>query len=225
MKRLFDFIIKANQVLFFLAALVALGGTAYLIYSDFSRSYQPPHVAVALTPHEIKTTAIEDVRFLGKSADLFVFGVVKREIRASSQTKNDGALELFASSRPREDPGEIVNVIFSKGAQKIRNLLTRDGLVLRHRLSRSEESEKCEAHLFVCVTEDTDRNHLLDTNDREDLHILAKELDTPDMVVSGVVDFEIVSPTHLMVKTREGKDFRFFDVNVATREKSEVLWK
>jgi hypothetical protein len=225
MKRIYDFITKANQVLFFLTILGAITGICYLVYSEASRHFETPHVSVSDASNTIAPTVVRDVRFLGKSAGFYVFGIVKREINSAPESRKNGSMELFSSSGPRNNPGEIVNVVFSRGEQKARTLLPKDGLVLRHRLASSFDPEKLAAHLFTCVTEDMDGNHVLDSNDRQDLFILAKNLDAPDMVVTGVIDYDLVSPTHIVVKTREASGFRFVDIDVETQKKSEVLWK
>lgn len=81
------------------------------------------------------------------------------------------------------------------------------------------------ASLFICVTDDTDGNHRLDKNDRNDLHVVFEDLDKPDLVVSGVSEHWVISPTHLVVKTGENNAPHFWDVDLETQVKKEIAWK
>ena len=90
MKRIYDFITKANQVLLFLALLGAMIGIGIVIYHETVSHYEPPHVAVAQTPEEVKRTEVRDVRFLGETSGVCVFGIVKCEV-AGPAGKGSGA--------------------------------------------------------------------------------------------------------------------------------------
>jgi hypothetical protein len=227
MKRIYEFITKANQVLLF---LVIIGGTAtisYLVYESFSDHYEPPHVSVAQTPEETKKTVVEDVRFLGQSSGFYMFGIVKRVVTPTEEVRRKTPKLALVCSLSGDGGyvGEIVNVVFSKGEQRVKELLQNDGLVLSHYVSGNYRSEKIKPLLFLCVTEDTDGNHVLDKNDRNDLYVISDGLDKPDLVIKGVLDFDVISPTHLMVKTGEQNALQFWDIDTETQAKKEVSWK
>jgi hypothetical protein len=63
------------------------------------------------------------------------------------------------------EPGEIVNVIFVKGGQRVKTLLVNDGLVLSHYVSGRYQSERLQPLLFLRASEDTDGNHILNKNE------------------------------------------------------------
>jgi hypothetical protein len=65
----------------------------------------------------------------------------------------------------------------------------------------------------------------LDTNDRQDLYVVDRELNGADMVISGALDFDVLGPRRLLVKTRDGDSLRFWEVDIAKNTKSEVVWK
>jgi hypothetical protein len=222
MKRIYDFITKANQVLLF---LVIIGGTAlvlYLVYQS-SRRYEPPHVSVAQTVEEAKGSIVEDVVFLGQSSGFYVLGVVKRVVTTGGERWIRPSLSYLGKGD--DYAGQTVNVVFSKGEQRVRTLLQKDGLVLSHNVYDEHRSEKIKALLFRCVTEDTDGNHRLDENDRNDLYVVSEGLEKPDLVVKGVLDYRVISPTHVVVKTGEGNVLRFWDIDTGTQAMKEVLWK
>lgn len=218
-KRLYEFVTKTNQVLLF---LVLIGGPVLLAYSFFEHQhYEPPQVAVAQSPEEAKESVVKDVQFLGQSSGFYVFGILKGVV-----TNVRKPLFVSVSYLGTEPTGvEVVNVAFSKGEQRIKTLLPNDGLVLSYNLGTDNRPEKIKALLFNCVTEDTDGNHKLDGNDRNDLYIVSEDLDKPDLVVRGVSQFQIISPTHLMVKTQEKDLPQFWDIDTETSTKKEVLWK
>lgn len=222
MKRLFDLITKANQILLFLALLGIIGGTIFIIYQENSDHYQPPHVAVAQTPEEEKKTVVEDVRFLGESGDVYVFGIVKREVAKHEQT----GIRMISNLSGEYSDDQIVNVIFSNGSKKLKTLLKDDGLVVENNLSGHYYSDtNFTPYLFMCVTEDTDENHVLDRRDREDLYIVARDLSKPDIVIKQVSGFDIISATHLVVKTCTGDAAHFLDVDTEGLTQKEIKWK
>jgi hypothetical protein len=225
MKRLYDFITKANQVLFFVALLAVISGIVFLVYQSSSKGYQPPHVPVAQTPEEVKTTIVEDVRFLGQASGIYVFGVVQRAVAPPGNSKIMGAVGRTYSSGSDEN-GQIVNVVFSKGEKRIKTLLAHAGLVLEFNLSgRPDYSGNLKSHLFLCVTEDTDGNHVLDKKDRNDLYIISGSLKETDLVIPDVSSYVTFSPTRIMVKTGEPQSPRFWDVDTEAQTKKEVIWK
>ena len=226
MKRIYEFITRTNQILFFVAALGAIGGISYLVFRESFRNYEPPHVPVAQTPEDLKQTVIKDVRFLGQASGLFVFGVVKREVQPARPSGGKGEIARFSSyASANEGGGEIVNVVFARGGRKVKTLLENDGLVLSHHLSGAYQSTKFKPHLFLCVTEDTDGNHVLDQRDQNELFVVADDLGKSDLIIRGVSTFDVVSPTHVVVKTGEPGAIRFWDVDTDTLEKTEIAWK
>jgi len=65
MKRIYEFITKANQVLLFFAIIGGIVLVSCVLVNEFSAHYEPPHVLVEQTPEEAKGSIVEDVRFLG----------------------------------------------------------------------------------------------------------------------------------------------------------------
>lgn len=221
MKRIYDWITKANQVLLF---LVIIGGTALVAYLIFQtrRPFEPPHVSVAQTAEEAKGSVIEDVTFLGQSSGLYVLAMMKRVVTTNEPWLKPSVARLGSGD---ESVGETVNIVFSKGEQRVRTLLQKDGLVLFHNVYSEPGPKKLKALLFLCVTEDTDGNHRLDRNDRNDLYVVSEGLEKPDLVMKGVLEYQTISPTHLAVKTGERKAARFWDIDIETQNQKEIIWK
>lgn len=227
MKRIYDFITKANQVLLFFAIIGGAVLISYLVY-ETTRRYEPPHVAVAQTKDEAKGSVVEDVRFLGQSeSGLFVFGIVKRVVSSGNEPSRKHAVRLssLGTLGAGDEDGQIVNVVFSKGEQRVKTLLQNDGLVVSHEVSPQYRSEKFKALRFLCVTEDTDGNQRLDETDRQDLYVISDGLEKPDVVVKEVAGHWAISATHLVVKTGKSNDLKFWNVDTETQEKKEIGWK
>ena len=226
MKRIYDWITKANQVLLFFAILGAMALVSYTIYQT-TRRYEPPHVSVAQTAEEAKGSVVEDVVFLGRSSGVYVLGIVKRVVTPEGEPwrikGSLGSEELSA--------GETVNVIFSRGEQRVRALLQKDGLVLSHNVAgeygrlTERGPDKFKALVFLCVTEDTDGNKRLDRNDRNDLYVVSEGLEKPDIVVRSALNYREISSTHLVVKTRERNAIQFWDLDIETQARKEIVWK
>jgi hypothetical protein len=228
MKRIYEWITKANQVLLFFAILVGMTLVLYTIYQA-TRRYEPPHVSVAQTSEEAKKSEVQDVVFLGQTSSVYVLGIVKRVVMPGGEPWLRPSMSYLGKGG--SDTGETVNVIFSKGDQRVRALLPKDGLVLSHNAYTvlappgERAPDKFKSLLFLCATEDTDGNHRLDQNDRNDLYVIPEGLEKPDIVVQGVLDHRTISSTHLMVKTGESQAVRFWDIDIETQARKEVIWK
>ena len=222
MRRVYEWITKANQVLLF---FVIIGGAALVLFVIYqsTRHYEPPHVSVATNAEEARDSVVQDVVFLGQSSGIYVLGTVKRVVSASKDPRPKLAMASLGSGNASD--GQMVNVVFSRGAQRIRTLLESDGLVLSHNVYAGPRPKEINALLFNCVTEDTDGNHRLDEKDRRDLHVVADGLERPDMVVKGVSEFRVIAPTHVVVKTGESNAARFWDIDIEARSQKEILWQ
>jgi hypothetical protein len=224
MKRIYEWITKANQVLLFFLIIGAAVGISYLFY-DLYRTrhiFDAPSIPIAQSAEEAKTTVTEDVRFLDEYDGVYVFGIMKRMILDETARRR-----LLSGSLGNEEtpyPGQMVNVIFSRAEPPIRKLLQNDGLILSHSIAK-HTSEKLKASVFLCVVEDTNRDRRLDENDRKDLYVLAESLDKPDLIIKGGSEQRLISPTHLIVKTTESDGIHFWDVDIETQAKKEIAWK
>jgi hypothetical protein len=224
MKRIYEWITKANQVLLFFLIIGGAVGISYLIY-DLYRSrhqFEAPSIPIAQSAEEAKTSVVQDVLFLDEYDGTYVFGLMKRMIVDEAARRR----VRFAALGNEEMmyPGHMVNVVFSRAEQPIRKLLQNDGLILSHSIAK-HTSEKLKASVFLCVTEDTNGDRKLDDDDRKDLYIVAESLDKPDLIIKGGIEQRVISPTHLIAKTTESDGLHFWDIEIETQAKKEILWK
>ena len=220
MKRLYEWITKTNQVLLFLLALVAAILVSRTIYVSF-QTYEPPHVSVAQTEEEAKASVVEEVEFLSESSGVYILGIMKRVITDSKE----GWLRPRMAYLGADSSSQTVNIVFSRGEQRLRTLLPKDGLVLSNNIFEEKREEKIGVLLFRCVTEDTDGNRRLDEKDRNDLYLVSDDLEKPDIVVEGIEDYRVISPTHVMVKLGQRAAARFWDIDIGTGARKEIVWK
>jgi hypothetical protein len=223
-KRIYEWITKANQVLLFLLIIGAAVGISYLFY-DLYRSrhmFESPSVAIAQSPEEAKSSVVQDVRFFDEYDGIYVFGLIKRVILGESDRRR--LLTASLGNEEMRDPGQTVNVVFSRVEQPVRKLLQNDGLILSHSIAK-HGSEKLKASVFLCITEDTNGDRRLDENDRKDLYVVSQDLDKPDLVIKGGVEERVISATHLIAKTTESDGIHFWDVDIETQAKKEINWK
>jgi hypothetical protein len=224
MKRIYEWITKANQVLLFFLIIGAAVGISYLFY-DLYRSrhmFEAPSVAIAQSAEEAKSSFVQDVRFLDEYDGIYVFGLMKRMILDESARRR--LPTSYLGSEEMAYPGQMVNVVFSRAEQPIRKLLPNDGLILSHSIAK-HTSEKLKASVFLCITEDTNGDRRLDENDRKDLYVVSESLDKPDLVIKAGSEQRVISPIHLIVKTTESAGIHFWDVDIETQAKKEITWK
>ena len=224
MKRLYEWITKANQVLLFVLIVGIALFLLYFFYDAYQTRhvFEPPSVTIAQSAEQAEASLVEEVRLLEEYAGIYVFGIMKRMILDESAQKR-----LLAGSLGNEEiayPGHMVNVVFSRAEQPVKRLLQNDGLVLSHRIAK-DKFEKLNASVFLCVTEDTDGDHRLDAKDRKDLYVVSENLDRPDLVIRGGSDYWVVSPTYLAVKTMESDGIHFWEFDIESQAKREISWK
>lgn len=109
-KRVYNWITKANQVLLFLFIIGATILISQVVYHR-NRPYEPPHVSIAQSADEAKASVVRDVLFLKSASGFFVFGLMKRVIVADESAWGRNA---YLGSEELAYPGEMVNVVFSK---------------------------------------------------------------------------------------------------------------
>jgi len=231
MKRIYEFITKANQVMLFLLILGVAAMLAFALYQELTRRpYTPPRVAIAQTPEAVQSITVQDVRWLGNVSGVNFFGIVKKAVAANSgedgaKFKVGATFSSIASESSRYgDDGQTVNIVISAKSTPPVNLLPTDGLVLSWRLALNDYV-KHRASTFLCVTEDTDGNHVLDGNDRNDLYIVSMDASKPVSVITGIIRYDIISETKILIKTREPDGVHFSQLDIETLEKQEVRWK
>jgi hypothetical protein len=228
MKRIHEFIAKANQVLLFLGLLGVAGVIIYNLFDDPYRRYGPPSVKIATTPEEQERVNVDDVGYLGTFSDFHVFGVMKRGVMPPEhgirleQTRE--TVWAFPDGRA-EDPIGVVNVVFTKDGKKIRTLLDQDGLLLSHDIPSQYRQEFDWFMTFVCVTEDTDGDSRLDSDDRQDLIVVTRDPNQLNIVVKGVVDHKAVSGSRIVVKIADESRPRFLEIDTESRSISEIEWR
>jgi hypothetical protein len=224
MKRIYEWITKANQVLLFFLIIGAVVGISYLFYDSYRtrHMFDAPSVPIAQTAEEAKSSVVQDVRFLDEYDGIYVFGLTKRVILSESDRRR--LLSASLGNEEMRDPGQTVNVVFSRMEQPVRKLLQNDGLILSHSIAK-HGSEKLKASVFLCITEDTNGDRRLDENDRKDLYVVSEGLDKTNLVIKEGVQERVISATHLIAKTTESDGIHFWDVDIETQTKKEITWK
>ncbi len=224
MKRLYEFITKANQVLLFVALLGLIGLLVFLTHDSLSTG-TGPQVSVAAPTAAPEKQKIRNVKFLGKSGAHFVFGIIRETVSLDTPS-SDMQLAGPAKRKPRgESEEEIVNIAFSDGKKIVKMLLPHDGLVIRRQLAEIHDYETFSAHIFTCIPEDTNGDKVLDLKDRQDLVIVDPKLQRPDIVVKGALDVETISRVLAVVKSGTSENPRFIEIDASTGGQSEVAWK
>ena len=227
MKRLYDLITKANQILLFVAALALVGLAAYWVIDLLPGDrWEGPQVPIAQTPEERRKIKIDDIRFLGKFDGYHMFGVIKGMIDARYQSDGDISSAASKISGAGGGSAEMVNVLFVVEGKSQRALLASDGLVLWHNLASKRLNDEFRFHRFHCITEDTNGDRVLDRKDRADLYVVDLDLKRPDLVIKDAGSVEVLGPTMLLVKNTDvGGGIHFFEVDCEARTQKEIVWK
>jgi hypothetical protein len=132
MKRIYEWITKANQVLLFFLIIAAASWFWYLFYDLYQRNrvLDAPSIAIAQTAEDVKKTVIQDVQFLDEYDGIYVLGLIKHMIIDEA-----GRRRLLSGTLGNEETRlaeRMVNVVFSRAEQPSRKLLQNDGLILSY---------------------------------------------------------------------------------------------
>lgn len=225
MARFISFITKTNQLLLFLVLLAGLVAIGSFAYSELSNdNHSSVQVADSTTPATVET--VSDVRLLGKSDQTYVLGLCRREVSGSHKSSGLVVPKSKSSFSSGDSTGEIVNIRFITPGKPNANLLKADGLVLQHDLSPALYNHTdLNLLIFRCVTKDTDKNKVLDDNDRIDLYLVSRDGVSAQLVITGASEYKITSDHELVVSKHDDAGLHLLAIDADTLVAKEIDWK
>lgn len=225
MARFISFITKTNQLLLFLVLIAGLVAIGSIISSELSsRGHSSVQVVESTSPATVET--VSDMRLLGKSNQTYVLGLCRREVAENRLPTASVVHKAKSSFSTGESNGEIVNIRFVTPGKPNTNLLKTDGLVLQHDLSPALYNHTdLNLLIFRCVTEDTDRNKVLDHDDRIDLYLTSRDGVSSKLVITGASNYTVTSDHELVVSKQDETGLHLLAVDADTLVSKEIDWK
>ena len=246
LKRIYSFITRANQVLFFIGICVVLIAVGFALYREIFRPtyYNPgPQVSIE-NPEQGKdpskpSATITDVDVLYRDEVTTIIGIWKSQIQKPNGDKaavfGDIGVASAASSVAKQarmygGRGALVNLrIFKTGSSTFRNLLPSDGLIVSNdydlRRYAPQQFKTLAAFIFEVVTDDTNNDSMLTAEDDRTLILVDRSQEKPDLKIPNYMSYGYSSPGKIVVKTKTKDEVRFLEVELTTFKTSEIPWQ
>jgi len=246
-KRIYSFITRANQVLFFLGICIVLAVLGFALYKEIFRATyydHGPQVRIE-NPNTEKDSnepsppaTITDIDVLYRDEVVTIIGIWKSQIQKPNGDKAavfeslgvaKAASSVAEQARMYNDRGALVNLrIFKTGSSSFRNLLPSDGLIIGNDYDLRQYAPqplKTPAFIFEVVTDDTNNDSTLTREDDRSLILVDRALEKPDLKIPNFIRYGYSSSGKIVVRTKNKNEVRFLEVDLATFKTSEIPWQ
>ncbi len=230
--KIFSFISKSNQILFF---LVAVGIIVTMLSSVIPHTYAPATVKIKKSTeknnqkedpakmqyHKSFYKHIKDVYIIKVQADT----IMRKEILYYASPR------LASVSNYDQSEHALVNLIFSKEDKKSYKLLVQDAYIISFGIASDGSTAsgkyglnhfKLEKNIYEIVSNDTNGDELLSTKDKKDFYITNYDGKQMKSILKDISNYELIADNLVLItkKVDKQKQFYLFDV---TQEKLKLL--
>ena len=238
LKRIYTFITRANQILFFLGICIILASAGFALYREFQQRnhYYGPQVIIETAETKKDPakagTSITSVDVLYRDEITTIIGLWKSHIQKPNGAETavfERSFAAKASGGGNDAYDGLVNLrIFKTGSSTYRNLLPSDGLIIDHnnlRYNHFAQSKAPAAFILVVVADDTNNDGVLTTEDDRALIIVDRAQEKSDLKISDYISHTETTAGKIAVKIKAKDGIRFLEVDLTTFETTEIPWQ
>ncbi|MDH5433178.1 MAG: hypothetical protein OEY19_04475 [Gammaproteobacteria bacterium] len=231
-EKIFKFVKSANQVLFFIAALLLIFLFLKNIIKDFFRyDYEPPKVELvdeASSESHSQPKVVYEKIYHSMLKDVYIFQIKSDAINLSNKHQMKGrgtTAEMRPSSNDYLD-SQVVNMLFVKENGHKRMLLETDALitfVVKAQFDVGNQTGylgdnngyKFESNRYSIVSSDTDKDGFLSNEDERDLYLSDYDGANLIKVMENVSNYRVIRDNTLLItQTKDKKDeFYIYSIN------------
>lgn len=225
MDKVINFVKKANQLLFFIAATIFIVLISIEIFSKlFRNQFEPAKIELVddSAPKDELRKPVYTISFLTRLKNVHIFELTSKVVDTNKYHTNQ-TFNMFAAPKVSHDfsssmylSENAVNLMFVKENGQRRMLFDKDGFIkefTKAKESPNEHSYKLDKNLYLVVDEDTNENGYFDQNDAANLYTSTYDGKNLSLVLADVGSYELIDNNRLII-SQKGKSPSFFTYKV-----------
>jgi len=230
--KIFNFILKSNQILFFLVAVGIIGITLLsLLPPDYSR----PAVQIEKNIEQNNTKKIRTKPQYFKSFHAYIKDVFIIKVHADNITSKKvlhySAPRLSSMNYYSDNEHALVNLIFTKEDEGNNKLLKNDAYIVSFNLVTDNKIKpnpyrdnnfKLEKNIYVIVSNDTNKDNFLSTKDQQDFYVSNYDGKQIKLVLKDILKYKVVEDNLVLITKKVNKKEHFYLFNVLTSNLKEL---
>jgi len=223
--KFFNFILKANQILFF---IVAIGVFIAFIISIIPRNYEPPSVKIEKTSNLHKTKqdkkkTMYTKSFYSKIKDVYIIKIQTDKIIHKDKVLSHSSM----LSRGYNDEYGLVNLLFVKDESMKYKLLKKDAYIVSFKTIRSSEATKnvyennyfqLDKNIYSIIQQDTDKDSTLSMKDQQDFYISDYDGKNLKSILKNIKQYKVVDDNIILITKNINKEDLFYMFNIITNK-------
>ena len=224
--KIYNFITKANQIIFF--------GFAIFMAIIFLLSLIPilntPQVTIINTKESNSSgTKVQEIIyekvFSKYIKDTYVIELKSNQILQKSRN-NFGLTPTLGYSSMIGYSGDklaLVNLLFTKRGESARKLFDKDSYITSFKLykirsSKRYNSMKLEKNIYSVIKDDTNKDNILDSKDREDLYVSDYDGQNLTLVTEDIVSYKLVEDNQVLISKMLKNQTQLYIYDVLSKE-------
>ena len=222
--KIFNFISKSNQILFF---LVAIGLIVVMVISLLPHDYSRPAVKIErnLEQNSTKETLVKNQyfkSFYSHINDIFIIKVYADNI-VREEILHYSAPRSSSSDFYNQNKHALVNLIFAKEGKKSYKLLKDDAYITSLNIMKNNQTVrkeyadsyfKLEKNIYTIVTHDTNNDDFLTSTDQRNFYISNYDGKQLKLILKDIVEYKLVDDNLVLITKKVKKEEQFYLFNI-----------
>ena len=214
--KFFNFILKANQILFF---IVAIGVFIAFIISIIPRNYEPPSVKIEKISNlhkakQDKKKTMYTKSFYSKIKDVYIIKIQTDKIIHKDKVLRHASM---LSSGYNNEYG-LVNLLFVKEENIKYKLLKKDAYIVSFKTIRSNETMnhayennyfQLDKNIYSIIQKDTDKDSTLSMKDQQDFYISDYDGKNLKNILKNIKQYKVVDDNTILITNKEDLFYMF----------------
>jgi len=208
MGKFYSFITKTNQVLFFGFAVFIFFS---FLFGLFQTSHTPEVKIINTKESNNSNIKVQEVIykkvFFQNIKDTYVIELKSNQILQKKKNNSFGLVPLGPSYKKeyKENKMPLVNLLFTKEGESARKLFEQDSYIKSFLLYKttgfSEYSDKLklEKNIYSVIKDDTNKDKILDAQDREDLYVSDYDGQNLTLVTEDILSYKLIADNQILI--------------------------
>jgi hypothetical protein len=226
-EKIYHFITTTNQILFFAFAIMMF---VTFLLSLFQTSYTPEIKIINSKESNNSKRKVEEIIyekvFSEHIKDTYVIELRSNQILQKSMNSSAGLGSFVPSSRIgyKDNKIPLINLLFTKKGESAHKLFAQDSYIKSFLLYKttgfSEYSDKLklEKNIYSVIKDDTNKDNILDSKDREDLYVSDYDGQNLALVTEDIVSYKLVEENQVLISKMLKNQTQLYIYDVLSKE-------